>query len=177
VRVHGIITDGGQAPNIIPERAAARVWVRALEPDVLAAAAERVLRCGEGAAGATGTRLEVVIDESTSPPMRVNLPLADIYRQQLASLGLPETAHAADDAIGSSDITHISEVVPTIHPNFPIGRGLQLHTRAFAAATTTPEGEAGMMEAARALALTVWQLARSADGRQAVAGAWTGSEK
>jgi amidohydrolase len=176
VRVHGIVTDGGQAPNIIPERAAARVWVRALEPEVLAAAAERVLRCAEGAAAATGTRLEVVVDESTSPPMRVNPPLADVYRQQLASLGLPETDHGADDAIGSSDITHVSAVVPTIHPNFPIGRGLQLHTRAFAAATTTPEAEAGMLEAARALALTVWQLARSPSCRQAVERAWAESE-
>jgi amidohydrolase len=176
VRVHGIVTDGGRAPNIIPERAAARVWVRALEPEVLAAAADRVLRCAEGAAESTGTRLEVVVDESTSPPMRVNPPLADVYRQQLASLGLPETDHGPDDAIGSSDITHVSGVVPTIHPNFPIGRGLQLHTRAFAAASTTPEAEAGMLEAARALALTVWQLARSPSCRQAVAEAWAESE-
>jgi len=176
VRVHGIVSDGGQAPNVIPERAAARVWVRALEPDVLAAAADRVLRCAEGAAVSAGTRLEVIVDASASPPMRVNPPLAEIYRRQLDSLGLPETTHGADDAIGSSDITHVSQVVPTIHPNFPIGRGLQLHTRDFAAATTTAEAEAGMLEAARALALTVWQLARSPAGRQAVAGAWTERE-
>jgi hypothetical protein len=66
----------------------------------------------------------------------------------------------------------VSQVTPTIHPNFPIGRGVELHTRAFAEATTTAEGEAGMLEAARALALTVWELARSHAARQALARAW-----
>jgi amidohydrolase len=172
VRVHGIISDGGQAPNVIPERAAARVWVRALEPEVLATAAERVVKCAEGAASATGTRLEIIAVESSSPPMRVNLPLADIYSRQLDALGLPQTPQAPDEAIGSSDITYVSQVTPTIHPNFPIGRGLGLHTRAFAEATTTAEGESGMLEAARALALTVWELARSHAARQALARAW-----
>jgi len=172
VRVHGIVSDGGQAPNVIPERAAARVWVRALEPEVLAAACERIAKCAEGAAAATGTRLEVVAAEGGSPPMRVNLPLAEVYRRQLDALGLPQTPHAPDEAIGSSDITYVSRVTPTIHPNFPIGRGVELHTRAFAEATRTPEGEAGMLEAARALALTVRELARSRDAREALARAW-----
>jgi len=172
VRVHGIVSDGGQAPNVIPERAAACVWVRALEREVLAAAAERIVKCAEGAAAATGTRLEVIASENSSPPMRVNLPLAEAYRRQLDALGLPQTPHAPDEAIGSSDITYVSQVTPTIHPNFPIGRGVELHTRAFAEATTTAEGEAGMLEAARALALTVWELARSRAAREALARAW-----
>jgi len=176
VRVHGVISDGGQAPNIIPERAAARVWVRALDPGVLADAAQRLRACAQGAATATGTRLETVVEANTSPPMRTNLPLADVYRRQLGILGLAESAHRPDEAIGSSDITHVSHVVPTIHPNFPIGCGLQLHTRAFAAATESPEGEAGLLEAARALALTVWQLARSRSARDAVAAAWANPE-
>jgi len=176
VRVHGIITDGGQAPNIIPERAAARVWVRALDPKVLADASARVRRCAEGAAVATGTRLEARVEPGTSPPLRVNRPLAEVYRRQLELLGLPESDHAPDAAIGSSDITHVSQVVPTIHPNFPIGSGLQLHTRAFAAATRTAAGEAGLLEAARALALSVWELARSEASRRAVAAAWERAE-
>ncbi len=59
-RVHGIVSDGGQAPNIIPERAAARIWVRALDDDVLEDAAARVTACAHGAATGTGTRLEVL---------------------------------------------------------------------------------------------------------------------
>ncbi len=159
VRVHGIVSDGGKAPNVIPERAAARIWVRALEDGLLAEAVERVLECARGAARQTGTRLELVQERGGSPPMRPNLPLADTYRRQLGHLDLPETDHAPGESIGSSDITHVSRVVPTIHPNFPIGRNLQLHTRAFADATRSPEGEAGLLEAARALALTVHELA------------------
>jgi len=171
VRIHGIVSDGGRAPNVIPERAAARFWVRALDPALLDAATERVRDCAEGAARATGTRLEASEDENSSPPMRPNLPLADCYREQLQRLGLAETPHAPDQAIGSSDITHVSRVVPTIHPNFPIGARLELHTREFAAATTSAEGEAGLLEAARALGLTVHALASSEARRTAVAAA------
>lgn len=176
VRVHGIVSDGGQAPNIIPERAAARVWVRSLHEDELAATAVRVVECAQGAAHATGADLTIEIDENASPPMRANLPLADVYRRQLVALGLPETPHAPEEAIGSSDITHVSHEVPTIHPNFPIGADLELHTRAFAEATATPGGEAGMLEAARALALSSWELARSPESREAVAAAWRAGE-
>jgi hypothetical protein len=101
--------------------------------------------------------------------MRPNLPLADAYRRQLVRLGLEESPHSPTEAIGSSDITHVSRVVPTIHPNFPIGTDLKLHTREFAEATTRPSGEAGMLEAARALALTILELVRSPELRRAVA--------
>jgi len=169
VRVHGIVSDGGKAPNVIPERAAARIWVRALDADVLAQSVARVLHCAEGAATSTGTRLEVQVDEGSSPPMRPNLALADTYRRQLARLGLEESAEGPGEAIGSSDITHVSRVVPTIHPNFPIGAGLELHTREFAAATVRPSGDAGLLEAARALALCVLELVRDDSTRRAVA--------
>ncbi|MEM7412912.1 MAG: amidohydrolase [Myxococcota bacterium] len=172
-RIHGIVSDGGQAPNIIPERAAGLFWVRALEDDVLEDAAARLVACAEGAAAATHTRLETRPAAGESPPMHANLPLADTYRRQLERLELPETAHAPGQAIGSSDITHVSRVVPTIHPNFPIGENLQLHTRAFAEATATPGGEAGLLEGARALALTVLELAHAPDTRAAVAAAHT----
>ncbi|MCZ6782769.1 MAG: amidohydrolase [Proteobacteria bacterium] len=173
-RIHGIVSDGGQAPNVIPERAAARVWVRALDTDLLAETTERVLACARGAAELTGTELEVLEEAGGSPPMRANLPLAACYRRQLEHLGLPETAHAPQEAIGSSDITHVSHALPTIHPNFPIcqrGRNLELHTRAFAEATGTPDGEAGLLEAARALALCVHELARCPAARAEVASA------
>jgi amidohydrolase len=169
VRVHGVIREGGQAPNVIPERARAEVWVRALDAAILDDAAARVRACAEGAAAAAGAKLEATELESSSPPMRPCLPLADLYREQLAWLGLDETPHGPDQAIGSSDITHVSQVVPTIHPNFPIGRDLQLHTRAFADAAAGPAGEEGMVEAASALALTALALAADPERRRAVA--------
>jgi amidohydrolase len=169
VRVHGVVREGGQAPNVIPERASAEIWVRALDEGALDDAAARLARCAEGAATATGTRLEARELESSSPALRVNLALAGCYRAQLERLGLAESAHAPDQAIGSSDITHVSRAVPTIHPNFPIGSDLQLHTRAFAEAAASEAGEGGLAEAARALALTVLELARDGALRARVA--------
>jgi hypothetical protein len=101
--------------------------------------------------------------------LRANLALAAVYRRALEALGLPESPHAPDESIGSSDITHVSRVVPTIHPNFPIGTDLALHTRRFAEAAAGPGGEAGLLEAARALALSVRELARDPETRVAVA--------
>jgi amidohydrolase len=174
VRVHGVVREGGRAPNVIPERAAAEVWVRALDAAALDDAAARLARCAEGAAAASGARLEAVELESSSPALRANLALAGCYRTQLERLGLAETPHAPDQAIGSSDITHVSRALPTIHPNFPIGSDLQLHTRAFAEAAASPAGEAGLAEAARALALTLLELARDAGLRARVAEEFAG---
>lgn len=168
VRLHGIVSEGGDAPNVIPERAAARFWVRSLDDDELDDAAARLVACAEGAATATGTRVEIEEEATSSPPLRPNRALAAVYGDQLEALGLEETGHAPDAHIGSSDITHVSRVVPTIHPNFPIGRDLQLHTRAFADAVGSPAGEAGLLEAARALALTVLALARNPARLEAV---------
>ncbi|MCP5044570.1 MAG: M20 family metallopeptidase [bacterium] len=176
VRVHGVITDGGKAANIIPERAAASIWVRALDPVQLDQAQARVLACAEGAAQSSGTRLEVIPAVGCSPPMKANLPLAGAYRRQLDYLGLEETRHAPDEAIGSSDITHISQAVPTIHPNFPVGTDLALHTREFAEATASEQGEAGLLEGARAMALTVIEMAASQALREGVARAGHGEQ-
>ncbi|MFT5695422.1 MAG: hypothetical protein ACI9QQ_001399, partial [Myxococcota bacterium] len=63
---------------------------------------------------------------------------------------------------------HISRVVPTIHPNFPIGENLPLHTRAFAEATVTERGKAGLLEGARAMALTIVELVHSSAVREDV---------
>jgi metal-dependent amidase/aminoacylase/carboxypeptidase family protein len=163
------VSAGGQAPNVIPERAAARVWVRALDDAELSAAHERVLACARGAASASGTQLEVREEEGQSPPLLPNLALASAYRRQLERLGLAESGPGPDQAIGSSDITHVSRVVPTIHPNFPIGEGLELHTRELAAAAAGEAGMQGLLEAARALALTVHELVRDPHTRRAVA--------
>jgi amidohydrolase len=168
-RVHAIVSEGGRSPNVIPERAVAKVWVRALDDVTLESVTQRVLACARGAAEASGTRLEVVETPGASPPMRPNLALAALYRRQLERLGLRETDHPPDAKIGSSDITHVSRVVPTIHPNFPIGERLELHTREFARAAASESGRAGLLEAARALSLTVAELARSPEAREAVA--------
>jgi len=161
VRVHGIITEGGQAPNIIPERAKAYFYVRGETEEELRDAVTRVKSCAAGAATATRCRLEVGEGPYTLSPMTVNPALAGAYRRVLSLLQLKESGAPTDRNRGSSDIGNVSQVVPTLQPNVPItasGERYEIHTRPFAEATTKPSGLEGMMEGVRALALTGYSL-------------------
>ncbi len=158
VRVHGIITDGGRAPNIIPERAAAVFYVRSNDLDELKAVRRKVINCAEGASLATGTRLEVGEAGELNEPMRINHTFCDVYRKALAALGLDEHVQPPDTNVGSSDIGNVSRVVPAIHPHVPIRPGINIHTREFADATATPDGHRALMEGVKCLGLTAIEL-------------------
>ncbi len=160
VRVHGIVTEGGRAPNIIPERAQAYFYVRGEDDAELADAVRRVKECARGAAKATGCRLRMEEGPYTLSAMNVNPALADGYRRALVILGLPESGAPVNRNRGSSDIGNVSQVVPTIQPNVPISGGerVEIHTRPFEEASRGPSGVEGMMEGIRALALTGFEL-------------------
>lgn len=168
VRVHGIITEGGVAPNIIPERASAHFYVRADDLAELERAKARVLACAEGAALATGCRLQVDADPRIMAPLKVNRIFSDLYSAQLAYLGLQESENQPDKNKGSSDIGNVSQIVPTIHPHVPIGDGINIHSEAFARATVSGKGKAAVAEGATALALTVAELAARPDIREEI---------
>ncbi|MFQ5465999.1 MAG: M20 family metallopeptidase [Thermodesulfobacteriota bacterium] len=157
-RVHGIITDGGRAPNIVPDRAEALFFVRAADPATLDRIKERVVRCAEGAAVAMGCRLDREQVGTTTAPMKINAAFADLYRGALDYLGLAEDPKPPYMNVGSSDIGDVSQVVPAIHPHVPLSAGLRIHTREFAAATATPEGHRALMEGVKALGLTALKL-------------------
>ena len=159
VRVHGIITEGGAAANIIPARAACYFYVRAVDLDELDRVKARVIACARGAALATGTEVSVEEDERVMAPLRINEHFYKVYSDQLAWLGLPEANGRRDLHRGSSDIGNVSQVVPTIHPHVPLGPGLHIHTEAFAAATVSAAGFDAAAEGAKALALTAAALA------------------
>ncbi len=159
VRVHGIITDGGQAPNIIPARAACFYYVRADDLDEVQRVRERVIACAQGAALATGCRLEIDQAGHVLAPLKVNKRFSDLYSAQLAWLKLPEALRPPDKNKGSSDIGNLSQVVPTIHPHVPMGEGLHIHSEDFARATISPQGLAAAVEGAKTLALTALALA------------------
>jgi amidohydrolase len=165
VRVHGIITDGGRAPNIIPERAACFYYVRADDVDEVERTRERVIACARGAALATGCQLEIEQIGNLLAPLRINRRFSALYSAQLAWLGLPEANRPPDKNKGSSDIGNVSQQVPTIHPHVPIGDGLHIHSEAFARATITDQGLAAAVEGAKALGLTALGLALAADVR------------
>jgi amidohydrolase len=160
VRVHGIVTEGGKAPNVVPERAQAYFYVRGETDPEMLDAVRRVKGCARGAAKATGCRLRMEEGPYTLSAMRVNPVLADRYRRALSHLGLKESGAPTDRNRGSSDIGNVSRVVPALQPNVPIscGERVEIHTRAFEEATTSPAGLEGMMEGIRALALSACDL-------------------
>lgn len=158
VRIHGIITDGGAAPNIIPARASCYFYVRADDLKTLDNAKARVIACAEGAAVAAGCRLEIEVDPRVIAPMKILPSYYRIYSRQLALLGLTEADSRPDINKGSSDIGNLSQVMPTIHPHVPIGDGINIHTEGFAAATVSQKGGLAAIEGATALALTAIEL-------------------
>jgi len=168
VRIHGIITEGGVAPNIIPERAACFFYVRADELHEVASALEKLKNCAQGAAVATGCRLEIEQEPRIMAPLKINYTLSRLYSSQLEYLGLTESTAPADRNKGSSDIGNVSQVLPTIHPHVPIGEGVQIHSESFARATVSAMGQAAVLEGAKALALTAAEFLTTAELRRAV---------
>jgi amidohydrolase len=157
-RIHGIVTQGGSAPNIIPEFAAASFYVRAPQLDEMWALHKRVVACAEGAARATGATLKVVEHDNAYDPMRRNQTLLDAFRTNLGQLGIDDTPEVSD-RLGSSDVGNVSQVVPTIQPLMKIAPdGTPIHSRAFEAAAASPLARQGMLAAAKAMAMTALDL-------------------
>ncbi len=157
-RIHGIITSGGAAPNIIPEYAAASFYVRAPRIDTMWALYERVVACAEAAARATGATLKVTKPDNVYEPLERNQTLLDLFAANMTRVGLAE-GEPIPDRLGSSDIGNVSQVIPAIQPLIGIApRGMAIHTRDFAEAAVKPLATAGMLAAAKAMAMTTFDL-------------------
>ena len=157
-RIHGIITDGGQASNVVPDHSAGEFIVRAEEDDYLEELKKKVINCFKGAATATGARLKYRWDESRYAPMRNNLTLARLFVDNMRSLGhsvtLPDSG-----GFGSTDMGNVSQIVPAIHANVAVApRGTLLHSPEFAAVVTSEAAIDGLCDAAKTLAMTVVDL-------------------
>ena len=158
-RIHGIITDGGEAANIVPAHTAGHFIVRAAEDSYLDELKERVLNCFMGAATATGAKLKYKWGEARYAPLRNNFTLARMFRKNLQSLG--RRVHLVDPriGIGSSDIGNVSRVVPSIHPLIAIASARAVtHSPQFAETAASEAGMRGLIDAAKALAMTVVDL-------------------
>ena len=157
-RIHGMITDGGQAANIIPERAAARIVVRAADPSYLGDLRRRVLLCFEGAATATGAELRYEWGEAMDQ-VTTNQPMAAAFLANARALGRDLGPRRAGETSGSTDMGNISSLMPSIHPFLSVSDGrIPWHSRDFAAAARTPQALETMHIAAKALAFTVIDL-------------------
>jgi amidohydrolase len=155
VRVHGIVTDGGQAVNVIPERAESIFLLRAPNVTELERIAKIVERCARGAALAAGAEVDIVMRNGYKN-MRNNLTLARRFGAALESLGRKPRESDASVGAGSTDMGDVSHVVPSIHPYLAIcDEGETLcHQHAFAHCAKSPRGFETMRVAAKAMART-----------------------
>jgi amidohydrolase len=157
-RIHGIVTSGGAAPNIIPELAAAMFYVRAASLEYLEQLQARVIACAEGAATATGCTVKTTLYDNTYEPMKRNRTLAEAFRVNMQRVGVPESPELKE-RLGSSDVGNVSQVIPTIQPYVRIApEGTPWHSRAFAEAAVSPLAREGMLAAAKVMAMTTLDL-------------------
>ncbi len=157
-RIHGIITNGGQAANIIPEKAAAMFYVRAPRVDTVWELYRRVVACAEGAAKAAGVALEVTQHDTVYEPLKSSRVMLDLFAANMRTVGLSEGA-PIPDRLGSSDIGNVSQVIPAIQPMIGIApEGMAIHTRDFADASVRPLARAGLLAAAKTMAMTTLDL-------------------
>lgn len=155
-RIHGIITEGGERPNIIPDRATCHYYVRSMTVDGLKELYQRLLGCFEAAAVATGTRLEVTVDPCpVMLPVRTNGVIADLVGRHAAALGeeFDAGSDVASHSVGSTDMGNISLRMPAVHPNLAIAPGgVAMHSREFAEYAGQPRALDGIVHGATMLA-------------------------
>ncbi|HEX6351531.1 amidohydrolase [Actinophytocola sp.] len=159
VRLHGIVADGGQAPNVVPAHAAVDLYVRDRTAVSVEALLTRVRDAAEGAALATGTTASVSETGPLYAERRNNMVLAERFGEAVRALGVEIAAGDLDGPAGSSDIGNLSLLFPVIHPYMQIAAaGTPGHSDAMREAAATPFAHDRTQVAATALARVVADL-------------------
>lgn len=157
VRVHGVMTNGGEAPNAIPARTEGRWYVRAESSEQLAETEQRVRRCFEAGALATGSSFESTPESKPYAEFRTCRPALDAYTRNAQRLGRTSDLNSPGRRMNraSTDMGNVSQVVPAIHPYIGIGSLPALnHQPEFAAHCIGGAAEKALLDAATALAWT-----------------------
>ncbi len=162
VRIHGIIEKGGEAPNIVPEYASAKLYVRAADINYLQEVSEKVKNCARGAALATGAEVRFWNYANTYANTIPNLTLADAIEENMRALGV-EVYRPQEGRIppggGSTDLGNVSQVTPTCSFYLAIGpESLVGHTSEFREAARSEKGHEALILAAKILAMTAIDL-------------------
>lgn len=157
-RIHSIVTDGGQATNVIPERASLNIYVRSSDTGYLN---ERLVpaveNCARGAALATGAEVEITHPVPTYASMLNNEVLSRLTEKNFTALDR-EVAAVAAGFSGSTDMGNVSHVVPSVHPFIRLVPGLSLHTKEAAKAAASREGDETIIDGALELSMTAVEL-------------------
>ncbi|MCL4487194.1 MAG: M20 family metallopeptidase [Chloroflexi bacterium] len=157
-RVHGIVTHGGTAVNIIPDYAAAEFSVRARKQGYADEILQRVIRCAEGGAAATGARLQYTVAAGYAD-MVPNGVMARLFAENWRAIGVEVHEPRPNERIGSTDMGNVSHALPAIHPYIAIAPdGTPGHSMQFREAAISPEGHAGLLDAAKGMAMTTVDL-------------------
>ena len=158
-RIHGIITDGGKSANVVPAHSACSFLVRAEDDAYLDELKERVMNCFIGAATATGAELKYTWADKRYAPLRNNMTLAKIFQLNMQSLGRDTQLNDPSTGFGSTDFGNVSQLVPGIHASIAIAaEGVGVHSPQFASAAASETGVQALVDAAKALAMTVLDL-------------------
>lgn len=163
VRIHGIITNGGAAPNIVPDKAVARFYVRAKERSYLNEVVEKIMNIAQGAALMTGSTVEIANYEASYDNMVTNQYLSETFSKNLREAGVTEISESRQ-GFGSIDMGNVSKVTAAIHPYVSLGGACFAgHSREMADATITDEGHEMMLKGIIALALTGYDVLSDKD--------------
>ncbi|TDT62297.1 M20 family metallopeptidase [Fonticella tunisiensis] len=167
-RIHGIISKGGEAPNIIPDYAAAKFYVRAATKKQLKEISDRVIKCAEAGALAAGAKLKVSNFELSNDDLRTNSVLSETFSENLRALGEVEI-EKSEGPSGSTDMGNVSYAAPSIHPYIGLGdKELVGHSREFAAATQSEKGKEALFKGACAMAMTGYDVIVSPELQQRI---------
>jgi amidohydrolase len=160
VMFHGIITKGGDAPNIVPEFAEAFFYIRAGKKNVLSEAVHRVEECARGAEKMTGAKVNIIY-EPAFDDLNTNIALSEAFNVNFLSFGEKDIKKAGD-GLGSIDIGNVSYSIPCIHPWIGLGdENLVLHTKDFADRTVDKDVNDIVVRAAAAMAATGFDVITS----------------
>ena len=176
-RVHGIFTNGGDKPNIVPGEAAMDWYVRSGTVSSLQPLKQRVFTSLEAAATACGCTMSHEWVDNTYADMVDNGPMVASYVTNAARIGrqVLDPATSGRKVMGSTDMGNISYVVPSIHPMIKVAPdGVPIHSVDFATWAKGPEGDKAVIDGAKAMAMTVVDLWASADLREKVQSAFAG---
>ncbi len=154
-RIHGIITEGGLAPNIVPDLASGEFYVRTANETDLARLKPRVEACFQAGATGSGCELEINWANVDYLDLNTNWPLADSFQHHGESLGREFLPAKALGGAGSTDMGNVSHRVPSIHPMLACApRNVVIHNPEFTRWAGSESGDLAALDGAKALALT-----------------------
>ncbi len=169
-RIHGIFSEAGEKPNVVPRRAVAEWYVRSPTLASLQPLKARVVACLEAGAQAAGCTLEIEWSPTPYAHIADSAPLLDLYRRNAETLGRSVTVPSAGAAVsGSTDMGNVSQVVPSIHPMVKAApAGTAIHTIEFERSAIGPLGDSAVLDGAKAMALTIVDLWSQPDALTAI---------